>query len=107
VLKQRDTAASELALMKVSRGVTEGNPRGNTALNVVDRSFVADGVRWIIDYKTAQPGEPLATHAERYRPQLERYAELFGEESLPIRAAIFYAALGTLAEISLSREPSA
>jgi ATP-dependent exoDNAse (exonuclease V) beta subunit len=97
VLRQRDTATSELALTKVSRG--------GTALNVVDRSFVEDGVRWIIDYKTARPEEDLATHAERYRPQLERYAELFRDEPQPIRAAIFYAALGILAEIPLSRTP--
>ena len=93
VLKQRDEAASEVALMKVSRG--------GTALNVVDRSFVEDGVRWIIDYKTAQPEEALATHAERFRPQLERYADLFGDEGLPIRAAIFYAAMGRLVEVGV------
>jgi ATP-dependent exoDNAse (exonuclease V) beta subunit len=99
VLQARTSAATELALMKVSRG--------STAQNVVDCSFVEDGVRWIIDYKTARPEKDLATHAERYRPQLERYAELFSGESLPIRAAIFYVALGTLAEIPLNREPSA
>ncbi len=93
VLKQRDEAASEVALMKVSRG--------GTALNVVDRSFVEAGVRWIIDYKTAEPDEDLTARAERYRPQLERYAELFCHEGLPIRAAIFYAALGRLVAVGL------
>jgi ATP-dependent exoDNAse (exonuclease V) beta subunit len=92
VLKAREGAATELALAKVSRG--------STALNVVDRSFVEDGVRWIIDYKTARPEEILAAHAERYRPQLERYADLFGEDPLPKRAAIFYVALGQLVELA-------
>jgi ATP-dependent exoDNAse (exonuclease V) beta subunit len=92
MLKPRENAATELALTKVSRG--------NTALNVVDRSFVEDGARWIIDYKTARPEEDLATHAERYRPQLERYADLFGEEPQPIRTAIFYAALGQMIELA-------
>ncbi len=49
------------------------------ATQVIDRSFVADGSRWIIDYKTAKVGSGIALrqHAERYREQLERYAALF------------------------------
>jgi ATP-dependent exoDNAse (exonuclease V) beta subunit len=93
VLNRHAGAASELALAKVSR---DGTP-----VQVLDRTFVEDGVRWIIDYKTARPEEDLATHAERYRPQLERYAELFREEGQPIRAAIFYAALGRLVDVVL------
>jgi ATP-dependent exoDNAse (exonuclease V) beta subunit len=93
VLQARAGAAAELALAKVSR---DGTP-----VHVVDRSFVENGVRWIIDYKTARPEGDLAAHAERYRPQLERYAELFRAEGPPIRAAVFYAALGRLVEIAL------
>jgi ATP-dependent exoDNAse (exonuclease V) beta subunit len=70
-------------------------------MSVVDRSFVEAGERWIIDYKTARPEGDLAAHAEAYRPQLERYAELFAGEGLPVRTAIFYAALGRLVEIGL------
>lgn len=100
LLQAREGAAAELALAKVSPGVTEGNPRGCTPVQVVDRSFVEAGVRWIIDYKTARPEGDLAVHAESYRPQLERYAELFADEGMTIRAAIFYAALGRLVEVS-------
>lgn len=91
VLQARDGAASELALQKVSHG--------DTPLSVVDRTFVEAGMRWIIDYKTARPEGDLAAHAERYREQLERYADLFVAEGLPVRCAIFYAALGRMVEI--------
>ena len=92
VLQARAGAAAELALAKVSDG--------GTPTQVVDRTFVEDGVRWIIDYKTAQPETDLAAHAERYRPQLERYAGLFGDEGRPIRTGVFYTAVGRLIEFN-------
>jgi ATP-dependent exoDNAse (exonuclease V) beta subunit len=59
-------------------GIADGRP-----VNVViDRSFVdADGVRWIIDYKTSgheggDVGAFLDNEQVRYRAQLERYARL-------------------------------
>ena len=48
-----------------------------------------DGTRWIIDYKTATPAGDLAAHAECYRAQLARYVDIFADEGLPVRAAIF------------------
>jgi ATP-dependent helicase/nuclease subunit A len=71
---------------------------------VVDRSFVEDGVRWIIDYKTADLGAEadaarLAAHAERYRPQLEAYAGCLPARACPLRLAVFYAAHGILSAL--------
>ena len=49
---------------------------------VIDRSFTdADGKRWIVDYKTgghegAAVEAFLDSEQKRYRPQLERYAEV-------------------------------
>jgi len=91
VLQAREGAAAELALQKVSRG--------DTPLSVVDRTFVEAGTRWIIDYKTAQPAGDLMAHAGQYREQLDRYADLFADDGVPVRCAIFYAALGRLVEI--------
>lgn len=91
VLKARAGAASELALVK---GDAEGMPT-----NIVDRTFVEDGMRWIIDYKTARPDGDLAVHAEQYRPQLTRYADLFCHEGLPLRMAVLYVAIGRLVEL--------
>jgi ATP-dependent exoDNAse (exonuclease V) beta subunit len=72
--------------------------------NIIDRTFVEDGTRWVIDYKsvrfTADTPEPvLLRQAERYRPQLDRYAALFENDGLTIRKAIFFLAMGRLVEL--------
>jgi ATP-dependent exoDNAse (exonuclease V) beta subunit len=95
VLRLRPDAGAELALTKLGAG-------GAVVTRVVDRSFVEDGVRWIIDYKTVDLGgiaeiSRLKDHAERYRPQLESYAALFADEGLPQRLAVLYVAHGMLA----------
>ena len=65
-------SATELALT--------GRVNGEILRVVIDRTFVdADGVRWIVDYKTSRHEgagleEFLDREQERYRPQLERYA---------------------------------
>ncbi len=97
VLRPRAESGAELAIAKVGAG-------GTAETRVVDRSFVEDGVRWIIDYKTADLGAAagrarLAAHAGRYRPQLESYAALFAAEGLPQRLAVFYVAYGILASL--------
>lgn len=76
---------------------------GSTASHhVIDRSFVADGCRWIVDYKTARlPEAELHARAESYRPQLERYAGLFADDPLPLRAAIYFPLQGELVELNL------
>ena len=101
VLAARAGAAAELAVTSYERG--------RIATRVVDRSFVEDGVRWIIDYKTASVTDDetaLARHAEHYREQLEGYAQLFAAEGLPLRLGVFYAALGRLVELPVAAGPS-
>ena len=62
----------------------------------IDRTFVADGTRWIVDFKTGRheggdPGEFLDREEERYRGQLERYARLVRElDARPIRLALYF-----------------
>jgi ATP-dependent exoDNAse (exonuclease V) beta subunit len=62
----------------------------------LDHTFVSDGVRWIVDYKTgAHEGSDAAAfldrEVERYRPQLARYARLVrGVDARPIRLALYY-----------------
>jgi ATP-dependent helicase/nuclease subunit A len=69
--------------------------------HVIDRVFVADGCRWIVDYKTVHlPESELAARAESYRPQLARYAALFRDDPLPIRLAIYFPVQGRLLELS-------
>ena len=74
--------------------------QGAAVNHVIDRIFIADGCRWIIDYKTVHtPAGQLAQHAEQYRPQLERYASLFAGDPLPLRMAIFFPLQGILVEL--------
>ena len=77
--------------------------------HVIDRTFIADGARWIIDYKTLRLAhgesteDALKTKAAHYRPQLERYAALYAHEAaagLAIRTVIFFPAHGKLIEVT-------
>ena len=82
--------------------------------HVIDRTFIDNGARWIIDYKTLRLDNSqdldntqdldaaLRIKAESYRPQLKRYAALYAHESaqgLQIRTAIFFPAHGKLIEL--------
>jgi ATP-dependent helicase/nuclease subunit A len=63
----------------------------------IDRTFIdADGVRWIVDYKSGRH-EGASTEAfldreqARYAPQLERYAALMANvEPRPIRVGLYF-----------------
>jgi ATP-dependent exoDNAse (exonuclease V) beta subunit len=96
VLQTHDGAACEMALATVDSG--------NVVTHVIDRTFIDDGVRWIIDYKSTDLAirtldSAIEQQAESHRPQLERYASVFRDEGLPIRMAVFFMALGRLVEL--------
>ncbi len=73
-----------------------GVDRGERVSVSIDRSFIADDVRWIIDYKTsAHEGGNiegfLAEQQQRYRGQLERYARLVHAlEGKPVKVALYF-----------------
>ena len=52
--------------------------------NIIDRTFIEDGTRWIIDYKSSEPAsfqtinEFIAKEVDSYKPQLARYRACFG-----------------------------
>ena len=80
---------------------TDGNGAAN---HIIDRVFVADACRWLIDYKTVRlPEAELPARAESYRPQLERYASLFADDHLPLRLAVFFPLQAYLAELPTGR----
>ena len=62
----------------------------------VDRTFVADGVRWIVDFKTGrhEGGDASAfldRELGRYREQLDGYARIVRElDPRPIRLALYF-----------------
>ena len=71
-----------------------------TVKHVIDRVFIADGVRWIVDYKTVRAApEELAARAEGFRPQLERYAALFADQPQPLKLAVWFVLQGRLVEL--------
>jgi len=76
-----------------------GVEEGRVAHVTLDRTFIADGVRWIVDFKTgrhegADPAQFLDRERERYRAQLERYARfvraLAPGDPVPIRLALYH-----------------
>ena len=74
---------------------------------VIDRTFVdRDGVRWVIDYKTAAPtpehdiDEFITEQCRMHSQQLLNYRQLFSQmESRPIRTALLFTSLPRLVEI--------
>ena len=78
---------------------------------VLDRTFVVDGIRWIIDYKTStHAGGDLEGFLEsektRYRGQLERYrAALALSEDRPIRTALYFPLLDRLVAVDGPEHP--
>lgn len=97
---QHREAASELALT----GIADGRLQNV----IIDRSFIdADGVRWVIDFKTSSHagGDTeafLASELARYRAQLLSQLELaraLGPE--PVRAALYLPLLGAFRELAL------
>ena len=87
LLQAHEQAASEWA-------VSDAN-----ANHVIDRTFVADGMRWIVDYKTTRDAQATA---EAHRAQLERYRDCFGQTH-PIQLAVFFTDRGELALLSDTR----
>ena len=102
LLADHPEAAAEQAWSSALTPVANQGELPNAAVNhVIDRIFVAEGCRWIIDYKTVrQPEVELAQRAEAFRPQLERYAALFHDDSRPLRMAIYFPLQGRLLELS-------
>ena len=77
--------------------------------NVIDRTFVDDGIRWIIDYKTGTHkggGKNLEifldSEVQRYRQQLNRYENVLKKygEKLPVKKALYFPLLKAWREIN-------
>ncbi len=82
-----------------------GSINGKTVNIVIDRTFIDDhGVRWIIDYKSSVHSggaveDFLDREKERYREQMERYAQMIGaRENRPIRLMLYFPQLKNFRE---------
>jgi len=98
VLQNHQEAVSELSLMQSQEDGVKNH--------IIDRTFITNGTRWIVDYKLTTLNENddlandnLAKVAEQHRPQLERYASLFASAGLPIKMAVLFLNLGELVEL--------
>ena len=76
------------------------------ATSIIDRTFVADGTRWIIDYKFAnpEPSESLEEFAKRqtdqYQSQLNHYASLFSRyDNKPVRCGLYFPSVALFHEV--------
>jgi ATP-dependent exoDNAse (exonuclease V) beta subunit len=87
---EREQAQSEYALSSLRAD-------GRLAEHIIDRTYVEDNIRWVVDYKSAVPDsdQPLAQFLEqqsqRYAPQMQRYRELFlAMEKRPVKTALYF-----------------
>lgn len=68
------------------------NDHGEVATRIIDRTFIENGVRWIIDFKTGQQDAKSQTH---HQAQVNEYAMLLASQSLmPIRCGLYYLSTG-------------
>ena len=73
-----------------------GDDEGRIVHVVLDRSFVAGGFRYIVDFKTGGhlgggASTFLAREFERYRPQLARYARIVRAfDARPVKIALYH-----------------
>jgi ATP-dependent exoDNAse (exonuclease V) beta subunit len=78
-----------------------GIVEGNLVHASIDRTFIDENVRWIIDYKTSSPARDenmeafLRRETEQYRKQIETYATLFSElePDRAIKAGLYFPAI--------------
>jgi ATP-dependent exoDNAse (exonuclease V) beta subunit len=87
-----------------------GLHRGRIQSVVLDRVCIdADGTHWIIDYKSSSHeggdlAKFLSDEADRYHPQLQKYAELYRNfTAAPVRCALYFPLLQQFVEVPLTR----
>lgn len=80
-----------------TKGQTEWALTHHGKRYVIDRTFIDEGQRWIIDYKFSAPSDGesqetfLNTQHTQYQAQLNQYAKILREqEDLPIRIALYF-----------------
>lgn len=100
ILKSHNEAQSEISINKINL-LEKEIFKSEIDNHRIDRTFIADGIRWIVDYKLTKNDEKinLEQAAEGHRPQLTRYADLFKNEGLPIQKAVLFLSHGILVKL--------
>lgn len=99
-----ERSACEQSFWSAPAGLGKSTKAQNS---IIDRTFVDQNVRWIIDYKSSEPtaGQPLedflVAEAESYRPQLSRYRQLFVDTGdISVKTALYFPLLAHLEEVN-------
>ena len=76
--------------------------------SVLDRTFICDNVRWVIDYKYSWPndGQPLTTFLRdqsiTYAAQMAHYAKLAAKlGKQPVHCALYFPMIAEFALLSV------
>ena len=99
-----EQSESELSLMDPNAGFRE---------SIIDRTFISDGVRWVVDFKGSEPteGQTLDEFLDRetlaYRSQLERYSKVMQKIDAPlsdiaIKTALYFPLIPLLHVVDIS-----
>ena len=90
-------SACELALVQ--------QQKSEARESIIDRTFVIDDTRWIIDYKSSspEPEESLEAFSQRelaaYKNQLQHYHKLMAKiDTRPIKTALYFTSIGVIVE---------
>lgn len=108
ILADHEDAGCEYAITAVFETTNgdeaaPGNARPRSL--ILDRTFVENGVRWIIDYKTSSHAGGdlkgfLMNEEKRYKDQLQAYKNAVAlTESRPIKTALYFPLLDELLEV--------
>jgi ATP-dependent exoDNAse (exonuclease V) beta subunit len=71
----------------------------------VDRTFIEDGVRWLVDYKITEQlgGDPrrfVQMQVDKYRPDMQRYVRVLRAfDPRPLRCALYLPLLGAFCPV--------
>ena len=97
ILSNHEQSHSEMAITAVIQGHVRNL--------VIDRTFVDQDTRWIIDFKTSRHAGGdldgfLQQESERYGEQMRAYRQaMTGMNDLPIKTALYYPVFDRLLEI--------
>lgn len=87
-------SACELSLI-------QKDPQGIREL-IIDRTFISNGIRWIIDYKSSEPlsgqsiDDFLRIESAIYKDQLEGYKKAISPTEIPVQTALYFVMTGHL-----------
>jgi ATP-dependent exoDNAse (exonuclease V) beta subunit len=108
ILADHEDAECEYAITAVLKegGDTESNTSSSQTKSMkLDRTFVENGIRWIIDYKTSRHAggdlqDFFENEAKRYKEQLQGYKKAIAlTDERPIKTALYFPLFDHLQEV--------